>query len=69
MNLLASFGRGLGRDTNAFAVALSLVTIFAAQLPANATAADNAVALGSDVTFVATADGTPAPTFQWRKNG
>ncbi|MGH7944381.1 MAG: immunoglobulin domain-containing protein [Opitutaceae bacterium] len=25
--------------------------------------------VGSSVTFVATADGSPAPTFQWRKNG
>ena len=68
MNLFASFKRGLGHSKNRFAVGLGLSTIFAAQLPLRGIAAD-AVGLGSNLTLIATADGSPAPTFQWRKDG
>src|SRR6218665_3125468 len=46
----------------AFGAALAL-------LPATTTHAQDAVPLGSNVTFLATAEGSPVPTFQWRKNG
>src|SRR5688572_10377565 len=68
MNLFASFKRGLGHSSNRFAVALGLSTIFAAQLPLRGISAD-AVGLGASLTLIATADGSPAPTFQWRKDG
>ena len=46
-----------------------LVAILAmAQLPIAAQAGDP-VSVGASVTLFATADGSPAPTFQWRKNG
>ena len=64
MNLLASFGRKVSRG-NGFAAAFIFVNIFA---PWCASGAD-AVLVGSNVTFIASADGSPAPTFQWRKNG
>lgn len=38
-------------------------------LLARLAAADAVVKPGAKVTFYATADGTPAPTFQWRKDG
>jgi hypothetical protein len=47
----------------------NLIAIFAmAQLVGPAHAGDP-VTVGANVTFYATADGSPAPTFQWRKNG
>ena len=47
----------------------NLIAIFAmAQLVGPAHAGDP-VTVGANVTFYATADGSPAPTFHWRKNG
>src|SRR5688572_13624098 len=68
MNLLASFQKGSSCHANIIAAAVTLAILFAAQWPLTARAVD-AVLVGSNVTFIATADGTPAPTFQWRKNG
>lgn len=64
MKLLVSLGRKVSRR-NGFSAALIFANIFA---PFCASGAD-AVLVGSNVTFIATADGSPAPTFQWRKNG
>ena len=33
------------------------------------TAAESTISIGSNVTYIASADGSPEPTFQWRKNG
>src|SRR5688500_10077810 len=68
MNLLASFQKSSRCHANIMAAAVTLATLIAAQWPLRARAAD-AVLVGSNITFIATADGTPAPTFQWRKNG
>src|SRR5688572_21822689 len=46
-----------------------LSVIVAGQWPSQSTAAEGAISVGSNVTFIASADGSPAPTFQWRKNG
>lgn len=47
-----------------------LLTLVAMALsPAGLLAADGAVKEGTHVTLFATADGSPAPTFQWKKNG
>lgn len=43
-----------------------LIFLFAA---APATRAADYIAVGSQVTFVASADGSPAPTFEWYKDG
>jgi hypothetical protein len=48
---------------------VTLLIIIAAQWPLQSTATEGAISAGSDVTFIATADGFPAPTFQWYKNG
>lgn len=50
----------------AFASALTLALI---SLDLCQRAAASAVTAGSRVTFLATADGSPAPTFQWKKDG
>src|SRR5688500_18295585 len=69
MNLLASLRKGLNHGTNVFGAVLGFATIFAAHVPSSLAAAENAVAMGASVTFIASADGSPAPIFQWRKNG
>src|SRR6188768_3167926 len=69
MNLLAWSGRELRHGTNVFAAAFCFAAILAAQLPMHADAAESTVLVGANVTLIASADGSPAPTFQWRKNG
>lgn len=68
MNLLASKGRTtrcvLGRLAAINGAILSFA-IFASQTAFGATS----VLVGTNLTLVATADGSPEPTFQWRKNG
>src|SRR5262245_22878473 len=68
MNLLASFGGGLRDSKVRLAAAWSISALALGGLPERALAADP-VAVGANVTFIATADGYPTPTFQWRKNG
>jgi hypothetical protein len=65
MNLLASYGRRSSRVIHAFLGGMGVTTLVA---PWCANAAD-AVFAGSNVTFVASAEGSPMPSFQWRKNG
>lgn len=66
MNSVPSSWRESKHVTSLFFI---LAIISAGQWPLHSTAAEGAISAGSDVTFIATADGSPAPTFQWRKNG
>lgn len=69
MNLLSLFSRrgagGVNSGTGACALALLALSL----APSTGLAAAGAVTVGSSVTLVATSDGNPAPTFQWKKNG
>src|SRR5688572_6276350 len=69
MNLLAWLGRELRHGTTVFAATYSFAAILAAQLPTPAGAAEGTVLAGANVTFMASAEGSPTPTFQWHKNG
>jgi hypothetical protein len=69
MNLLAWSEKQTRYGANRFAAAFGLAAILSAQMPLCASAAEGAVLAGANVTFIASADGSPAPTFQWRKNG
>ena len=66
MSLLVSFSRESRHVTNLF---FGIAAMLVAQSPLHSIAADGVISVGSSVTLIATADGSPAPTFQWRKNG
>ena len=66
MNPVPSWWRESKHVTSLF---LILAAISAGQWPLYSTATEGAISVGSNVTFIATADGFPAPSFQWRKNG
>jgi hypothetical protein len=68
MNLLTLFRDRLIRGSNGGAL-MAVVAMVSAQAPSSAHAAENAIVAGSNVTLIASADGSPVPTFQWRKNG
>ena len=67
MNLSTLVRGRLASGSNRIAAMLSLFTLALVQSP-NAFA-QSSVAVGSNVTFLASAEGSPSPTFQWRKNG
>src|SRR5689334_15894420 len=68
MNLLASSGRTIECGAGKAAALKAAIGLFIIGAPLTAMAATNVV-VGANLTLVASADGTPAPTFQWRKNG
>jgi hypothetical protein len=68
MNLLTSSGRTIGfgiRKHAALCGAFALLSILSPSAALGATT----VVPGANLTLIASAEGTPAPTFQWRKNG
>src|SRR5687767_6085535 len=69
MNLLTSWEKQRRHAAHRLAAAFAFAAILGAQSPMCAGEAEGVVLVGSNVTFIASADGSPAPTFQWRKNG
>lgn len=69
MNLLSRFSHQIACRTVARLASLALIAFWAGKLQSTAYAAGDSVPVGGSVTLLATADGSPAPTFQWRKNG
>jgi hypothetical protein len=69
MNLLSRFSHSIACRTVAKLASLALIAFWAGKLQGTAYAAGDSVPVGGSVTLLATADGSPAPTFQWRKNG
>lgn len=67
MKLLSLIRDSIARFSLGKAAPLSLLALLA--LPSPLVHAQDAVTIGSSVTFIATAEGLPAPSFQWRKNG
>ncbi len=68
MNLLASSGRTTWCGLGKLAAYIAATALFTGAVPGTAHAVTT-VATGTNLTLIATADGSPLPTFQWRKNG
>ena len=68
MNLISLFPTAIPR-LSLRGLMTKLVAILAMAQLVTAAQAGAPVSVGASVTLYATADGSPAPTFQWRKNG
>lgn len=68
MNLITLFPTATAR-LSLRGLMTNLVAILAMAQLVTAAHAGDPVSVGASVTLYATADGSPAPTFQWRKNG
>lgn len=68
MNLLSHFSNAVARVARCGIASKLAAAVAFGGLASVASAADPVV-VGSSVTLYATSDGSPAPTFQWRRNG
>src|SRR4051812_26511181 len=69
MKLLTCFECGVVRKPRGVITGLTFLILSLTQAQSVAFATSGSVAAGANVTFMAAADGYPAPSFQWRKNG